>query len=235
MTVSITNVSFAYGQKQALSDLCFDIPKGRFCALLGPNGAGKSTLFGLMTRLLQQQHGQITVGSHDLKKDPLVAMAKLGVVFQETSLDLDLTVQQNMRYGAALHGLSGRQAGRRIDQALDQLGIRDRVRETVRNLNGGHRRRLEIARALVPSPEVLLLDEPTVGLDIETRRAVTRDVHALCNEGHTALWATHLVDEIAPSDQVVILHQGRARQLDRATEPVLETFLALTTSEKDQP
>ena len=208
--LSVRNLSYAYGAKQALKDVSFHVAPGRFCALLGPNGAGKSTLFSLLTRLFTAREGRIEIAGHDLARDPLKALARTGVVFQQPTLDLDLTVQRNLSYFAALQGLSGAEARRRCDAALDRLGMAERAGEQVRALNGGHRRRAEIARALVHEPAVLLLDEPTVGLDAAARAAITEHVHELAATGGlTVLWATHLTDEIAPTDQVVVLHGGR--------------------------
>ena len=150
-----------------------------------------------------------------------------------------MTVSRNMTYFAALHGLSGRQAQARIDAALERLDMRERAREKVRALNGGHRRRMEIARALVHNPEVLLLDEPTVGLDTASRRAITDHVHELAGGGLTVFWATHLVDEIAPQDDVVILHRGRVLAHDRAEtiaagKPLTDVFMAMTGAEAEE-
>lgn len=207
--LSVSGISYRYGAKQALAEISFEVAAGRFCALLGPNGAGKSTLFALLTRLFAAPSGRIVVAGHDLASAPLKALAHMGVVFQQPTLDLDLTVRRNLLYFAALHGLSGREARRRSDEALDRLGMAERAREPVRNLNGGHRRRMELARALLHRPSVLLLDEPTVGLDAAARAAITDHVHHLAAEGLAVLWATHLTDEIRPGDQVLILHQGR--------------------------
>ncbi|WP_170429894.1 ABC transporter ATP-binding protein [Ruegeria arenilitoris] len=207
--LSVQNLSYAYGTKQALDDVNFHVPSGAFCALLGPNGAGKSTLFGLLTRLFTSPQGRIEIAGQDMAKNPRNALKNIGVVFQQPTLDLDLSVQLNLTYFAALHGLSGKLARSRADAALDRLNMRDRSKETVRDLNGGHRRRLEIARCLIHRPKVLLLDEPTVGLDTTARRAITDYVHDLSvNDGLTVLWATHLTDEIQNSDQLVILHKG---------------------------
>ncbi len=207
--LSVTDVSFSYGAKRALDNVSFSIEGGRFCALLGPNGAGKSTLFGLLTRLFTTPVGRINVAGHDLADAPRKALAEIGVVFQQTTLDLDLTVQNNLQYFAALHGLSGRQAGMPIDRALDCLGMRERANERARDLNGGHRRRAEIARALIHGPSVLLLDEPTAGLDAASRASLTTHVHDLCGSSDlTVLWATHLTDEVQSGDQLVVLHQG---------------------------
>lgn len=229
----ISDVSYAYGARQALDDVSFTVERGAFCALLGPNGAGKSTLYALLTRLFSTTSGRIEIAGQDLAKAPLAALARIGVVFQQSTLDLDLTVAQNLRYFAALQGLAGRSSSRAIDAALDRLDIADRRGAKVRDLNGGHRRRTEIARALLHSPQVLLLDEPTVGLDAASRKALTNHVHQLCADtGLTVLWATHLTDEVAPEDRLVILHRGRilrdgvARQV--AEGDLTETFLALT-------
>ena len=231
--LSVQDVRFAYGPKTALDGVSFEVERGRFCALLGPNGAGKSTLFALLTRLLVTDRGRIAVAGHDIARDPRRALSKIGVIFQQSTLDLDMSVMRNMRYFAALHGLSGRDAQMRIDAALDRLSMRERAGETVRALNGGHRRRMEIARALVHDPEVLLLDEPTVGLDAASRRAITDHVHDLSRAGLTVFWATHLVDEIVPGDDVVVLHRGRVLARDRAGAiagegTLIEAFMAMT-------
>ncbi|PTW42409.1 ABC transporter ATP-binding protein [Rhodovulum kholense] len=229
----LENVSLSYGARQALDDVSFSVAPGRFCALLGPNGAGKSTLFGLMTRLLVTRTGRIEIAGHDIARAPRQALARIGVVFQQPTLDLDLTVARNMRYFAALHGLSGREAAIRIDAALDRLAMRERAGEKARALNGGHRRRMEIARALVHEPDLLLLDEPTVGLDAMSRKAITAHVHDLAEDGLSVLWATHLVDEIAPGDDVVVLHRGRVLRQAQASDiagpaGLAEAFLAMT-------
>ncbi|WP_424971242.1 ABC transporter ATP-binding protein [Dinoroseobacter sp. S76] len=235
--LSVRDLSFSYGSKRALAEVSFDIPQGAFCALLGPNGAGKSTLFGLLTRLFTSAEGAITVAGHDLRQTPRAALAEIGVVFQQTTLDLSLSVDRNLSYFAALHGLAGADAARRIDTALDLLDMTERRRETVRNLNGGHRRRTEIARALIHDPSVLLLDEPTVGLDAASRAAITDHVHELCAARNlTVLWATHLTDEIRGTDQLLILHRGKIRadgptDSIRGETPLTDHFLALTGAE----
>lgn len=230
----VRNISHSYGRKRALDDVSFDIEPGAFCALLGPNGAGKSTLFSLLTGLLAIRQGQIEIAGHDMARHPRSALAQIGVVFQQPTLDLDLTVQRNLSYFAALHGLSGKRATGRISAALERLDMAERAGERARDLNGGHRRRLEIARCLIHRPSVLLLDEPTVGLDAAARRAITDHVHDLStNDGLTVLWATHLTDEIAPQDQVVILHRGQLLRNMRCAEittdaSLQDEFLRLT-------
>ena len=232
--LDIEDISFSYSACTALDHLSFSVRQGEFCALLGPNGAGKSTLFALMTRLFTTRQGRILVKGHDISRAPRQALAEIGVVFQSQTLDLDLTVYRNLAYYAALHGLSGREARYRIDAALERLAMRERAGERARDLNGGHRRRAEIARALVHRPSVLLLDEPTVGLDHGSRVSITAHVHDLCAEdGLTVLWATHLTDEVRPEDWLVILHRGKllaegAASSVTGTRPLSEVFLELT-------
>lgn len=208
----VKTLSYAYGNKAALKDLNFSIAPGECKILLGPNGAGKSTLFSLITHLYNSRDGQILINGLDIKKQSCEALAHLGVVFQQTTLDLDLSVRQNLHYHASLHGMTRKQATTRIEEELERQGMLERQDEKVRQLNGGHRRRVEIARALLHKPSLLLLDEPTVGLDVPSRKGIVEHVHALCaNDNLSVLWATHLIDEIYPSDQLIVLHQGEIK------------------------
>ncbi len=220
--LEVSALSFAYGPRQALSEVSFSLAAGQFAALLGPNGAGKSTLIALLTRLYDLQSGDIRVGGHSLREAPRVALKQLGVVFQQSTLDLDLSVEQNLRYHAALHGLSRRQTDTRVEAELARQALTERRREKVRELNGGHRRRVEIARALLHEPRVLLLDEASVGLDPASRLALNRHVRSLCAEhAMSVLWTTHLLDEVQGDDALMILHQGRlvaSGQVDALTQ-----------------
>ncbi|WP_417683720.1 ABC transporter ATP-binding protein [Roseibium sp.] len=230
---SVRDVSFSYGSKKALDRVSITLQPGRFCALLGPNGAGKSTLFNLLTGLFVPDEGSIEIAGADLSRAPRKALARLGVVFQQPTLDLDLSVRWNLSYFAALQGLSGSLANERIERALTRLSMAERADEKVRSLNGGHRRRMEIARALIHEPDVLLLDEPTVGLDAASRQSITDYVHELTDEGLTVFWATHLVDEILPGDDVVVLHGGRVLAHEQADKlagegTLLDAFMRLT-------
>ncbi|MEM9584363.1 MAG: ABC transporter ATP-binding protein [Pseudomonadota bacterium] len=232
MTLSVSNLSYSYGSKDALKGVSFELAPG-FSALLGPNGAGKSTLFSLLTRLFTAPGAEIMIAGHDLNKSPRQALAALGVVFQQPTLDLDLTVFQNLKYFAALHGLRGTHARMQIEAALTRLDMNERLHEKVRTLNGGHRRRTEIARVLLHDPQVLLLDEPTVGLDAASRTAITEHVHQLAGEGMTVLWATHLTDEIRDDDHLLVLHHGQFIAEGRASDvtgghSLNEHFLSLT-------
>jgi ABC-2 type transport system ATP-binding protein len=203
-------LSHSYGARRALHDVTFAIQPATFTVLLGLNGAGKSTLFSLVTRLFGTQRGTIHIFGHDVARSPGEALRLLGVVFQPRTLDLDLSVQQNLLYHAALHGIGAREARARSDNVLGRIGLADRAGDKVRDLSGGQMRRIEIARALLHEPRLLLLDEPTVGLDIKSRADMLDHVRRLVSEERvTALWATHLIDEVANGDDVIVLHQGR--------------------------
>jgi ABC-2 type transport system ATP-binding protein len=208
--LDVRNVSHAYGSRQALKDVSLTVPQSRFTALLGLNGAGKTTLFSLITRLYDTRHGSIEVLGHRVSREPGKALRLLGVVFQARTLDLDLSVMENLLYHAALHGIGSREARQRALAALEEIDLADRAKETVRRLSGGQMRRVEIARALLHRPRVMVLDEPTVGLDVASRSAILRHVRSLVRErGVAVLWATHLLDEVAADDAVVMLHRGQ--------------------------
>ena len=236
--LQVQGVSFAYGPRQALQEVGFNVAAGSFSALLGPNGAGKSTLIALLTRLYDLQHGDIHIFGHSLRREPRQALRQLGVVFQQSTLDLDLSVQQNLAYHAALHGLGKREAGARIDEELARQQLGERRHEKIRALNGGHRRRVEIARALLHRPRLLLLDEASAGLDPASRLALNRHVRQLCRDDDLAvLWTTHLLDEVQASDQLLILNRGRlvaqgpASQIGADDASLAATFARLTASE----
>ena len=217
--LSVAGLSYAYGKKKALDQVSFEVEPGQCAILLGPNGAGKTTLFSLITRLYDSREGGIRIAGFDVRTESTRALAKLGVVFQQPTLDLDLSVTQNLRYHAALHGIGRRRADIRIQEELERQGMYERRGEKARNLNGGHRRRVEIARALLHEPSLLLLDEPTVGLDVPSRKAIVDYVHELAGSGRVAvLWATHLIDEIHADDQLVVLHAGRVRAVGAIPE-----------------
>ena len=208
--LEIAQVSHAFGPVQALDDVSLTVPAGGFVALLGVNGAGKSTLVNLATRLYDSGAGRIAIGGHDLRRQPSAALAGLGVVFQSRALDTDLTVRQNLAYHAALHGIPRREAAARTATVLAQVGLSDRAGARVGTLSGGQVRRAEIARALIHRPTLLILDEPTVGLDVQARAEVLALTRGLAvGQGVGVLWATHLLGEVAGADRIVILDRGR--------------------------
>ena len=210
--LDVDGLSYSFGKSFALEQVGFVIEPGEFKVLLGRNGAGKTTLFCLITRLYDSRAGTIRIQGFDLRKATTRALRHIGVVFQQPTLDLDLPVAANLRYHASLHGIGRREAAGRIEAELSRLEMFERRAERVRELNGGHRRRVEIARALLHRPSLLLLDEPTVGLDVPTRRGIVEHVHRLCRDQRIAvLWATHLIDEVLPDDCVIVLHEGQVR------------------------
>ena len=208
--LDIQHLSHDFGSFRALDDVSLSVPHGGFTALLGVNGAGKSTLFNLVTRLYNSRSGTIRVAGHDMRADPGAALRRLGVVFQSRALDADLTVAQNLMYHAALHGMPRAAARARLAEVLAQVDLADHAGARVAALSGGQVRRAEIARALIHRPKLMLLDEPTVGLDVKSRAEVLVLLRRLiADQGVSALWATHILDEIQPSDRLVILHRGR--------------------------
>ena len=208
--LEIASLSHAYGDRKALDNVAIAVPPSTFGVLLGLNGAGKSTLFSLVTRLFNAQSGEIRIFGHDLAREAGAALRLLGVVFQARTLDLDLSLAQNLRYHAALHGIGGSDARRLTQELLHRIGLETRAKDKARDLSGGQMRRVEIVRALLHRPRLLLLDEPTVGLDIEARADILRHVRSLVAcEGLSTLWATHLIDEVEESDTVVVLHRGK--------------------------
>jgi ABC-2 type transport system ATP-binding protein len=210
--LQVSGLSYSYGANLVLSDVGFRVAEGRFKVLLGPNGAGKTTLFSLITRLFESPTGDIRVDGTELRSDSRRSLARMGVVFQAPTLDLDLSVRQNLLYHAALHGIKKSDAEGCVETELARLGMGERTDDKVRKLSGGHRRRVEMARALLHRPSLLLLDEPTVGLDVPTRRDIVEHVHRLArDDGIAVLWATHLIDEISDDDDVIVLHQGQVR------------------------
>ncbi|PMN93301.1 ATP-binding cassette domain-containing protein [Enterovibrio norvegicus] len=222
-----------HGGRQALNDINLSLGDGLHM-LLGPNGAGKSTLFALLTRLLPVQSGYV----HLLGEPPnRQTMAKLGVVFQQSTLDLDLTVAQNLNYYGALHGFSASQTQQHAAPLLAHFSLSDRLKDKVRTLNGGHRRRTELVRALMHSPSILLLDEPTSGLDPKARASLSDAVRSLCEQKPLCvLWATHLIEEVSPTDDVLVLNKGHLKAHDSArnlvafyqAESLSEVFSRLT-------
>lgn len=231
----------SYGANRALDGLSLSVNAGEFVALLGPNGAGKTTLFQLLTGLFSADAGSIEIDGFDIRNQAVKALARIGVVFQQPTLDLDLSVRANLVFHSRLHGIYDGGGRARIDAALGVMGIADQASKSARSLSGGNRRKVELARALLHEPELLLMDEATVGLDPASRRLLLESVHELCSSrGMGVLWTTHLVDEAERADRVLVLHKGKL--LSEGTPEALcaatgkaklaDAFLALTAPDK---
>ena len=208
--LEVDGLSHRFGTRAVLHDVSFRIAPGDFTVLLGQNGAGKTTLFALITRLYHAHQGRIAVFGQPFRDNAAAALARMGVVFQQPTLDLDLTVRQNLAYHAALHGMAAAAAAPRIRDELARVGLTERTDDRVRLLSGGQKRRVELARALLHDPALLLLDEPTAGLDMASRAFLLEHVRGLCRgRGLAVLWATHLIDEAGDDATVIVLHAGR--------------------------
>lgn len=208
--IALQGLEKRYGERLALDALSLALPAGQWVALLGPNGAGKSTLFQLLTGLFAADRGDVQVAGQSLRHGAAAALRHIGVVFQQMSLDLDLSVRRNLRFHAALHGLRRATADARIAADCAACGLGAELERPVRELSGGNRRKVELVRALLPRPAVLLMDEPTVGLDPQSRRDLLAAIRAdVASRGSTVLWATHLVEEAEAADRVLVLHRGR--------------------------
>lgn len=208
--LSVDGVVKSYGPIRALDGVSLSVAAGEFVALVGANGAGKSTLMQLLTGLFTPDEGQITVLGHDMRVQATAALAGIGVVFQQQTLDLELSVRSNLLFHADLHGIPRRVARERIATALEHYGLADRAGDRTRDLSGGNRRRVELARALLHRPRILLMDEATVGLDPASRREILDEMNRLKTaENIGVLWTTHLVDEIEQADRFIVLRRGR--------------------------
>lgn len=220
MSLKFENVNFSYGKKEVLKNTSFYIPKSSFFVLLGLNGAGKSTIFSLITRLQHLQEGNIEINGYSIK-DYGKALRDIGIVFQEPTLDLDLTVRQNLYYYGSLKGLSFKDTIKSVENEIKILELEDKLDVPARNLNGGHRRRVEIVRALINEPKLLLLDEATVGLDLKSRFDILEYVRNLVKrKGVSVLWITHLFDEINENDDIAIIKAGEIIEKGFAKEIV---------------
>ena len=239
--LEVKGLSKSYGPLKALDDVSLAVAEGEFVGLLGPNGAGKTTLFQILSGLFAADRGSVHVLGHDIRHSATAALAGIGIVFQQPTLDLDLSVLANLRFSARMHGMPRVRRHERIETELERLDLTERADAPARTLSGGNRRRVELARALVHEPSVLLMDEATVGLDPASRRQLLDYVLELRRErGVGVLWATHLVDEVERADRVVILHRGRVVDVGSpeaivaraGAESIGEAFLAMTGSGK---
>jgi ABC-2 type transport system ATP-binding protein len=199
-----------YGDRAAIGGLSLTVARGQFVALLGPNGAGKSTLFQVLTGLFAADEGDITVAGISMRQNAAQALRHIGVVFQQQALDLDLSVRRNLQFQSDLQGLPKALARERIAQGCERFGLTPDLDRAARELSGGNRRKVELIRALLHQPDLLLMDEATVGLDPKSRRDLLAGLQAEVNErGASVLWATHWVEEAEQAHRVLVLHKGK--------------------------
>ena len=208
--MEISHLHKAFGQVQAVQDLNFHVKKGELFAFLGVNGAGKSTTINIMCGELRKDSGSVQICGADLDREPDSIRRRLGVVFQNSVLDRELSVRDNLRSRAALYGIRGRDFEKRLEELSQLLEFGDLLRRPLGKLSGGQRRRIDIARALLHGPEILILDEPTTGLDPQTRVNLWQVVERLRREaGLTVFLTTHYMEEAADADYVVIIDHGQ--------------------------
>ena len=208
--ILVQNLTHRYGDRVALANVSFEVKRGEIFGLLGPNGSGKSTLFRILATMMVPTDGHAIIAGSDVEIDPGAVRRHVGVVFQTQSLDKALTVEENLRAQGHLHGHSGAVLRERMEQAMERLGLSDRRRDLVETLSGGLRRRVEIAKALLHRPQVLLMDEASTGLDPSARRDLSRHVESLRErEGVTILLTTHILEEADRCDRLILLHQGQ--------------------------
>ena len=207
--IQVQDLTHRYGTRVALKNVTFEVKKGEVFGLLGPNGGGKSTLFRILSTMMVPTEGRATIAGDDVVRNPAAVRRHVGVVFQTQSLDKALTVEENLRAQGHLHGLSGPELRDRMARAMERLGLTDRSKDLVETLSGGLRRRVEIAKALLHRPQVLLMDEASTGLDPAARRDLTRHIEELRDrEGVTILLTTHVLEEADRCDRLALLHEG---------------------------
>ena len=210
LAIRTTGLSKTYGELQAVDQLQLAIPEGQFFGLLGPNGSGKTTTIHMLTTLARPTSGQASVAGHDVLREGVAVRREVGLVFQESALDRTLTVDENLRFAGMLRNLSRATIRQRSDELLDLFNLRERRRMKVAALSGGMRRALDIARGVLHRPRILFLDEPTLGLDVASRRAIWRFIGQLRREeGMTVFLTTHYLEEVEACDEVAFLASGR--------------------------
>ena len=219
LAVEVSGLSKRYGAVEAVKDVSFSVARGEVFAFLGPNGAGKTTTIKMLCTLARPSGGRATVDGFDVQRQPKAVRRHIGLVFQEQTLDDQLTAEENLRFHAVLYHVPRAEVGERIDQVLRLVALEDRRRDLISTFSGGMARRLEIARGMLHTPAVLFLDEPTIGLDPQTRALMWEDVLRLRREeGVTIFLTTHYMDEAEYADRIAIIDQGSIVALDTPDE-----------------
>lgn len=216
--ITIRELSKDFGKLRALDAVSFDVAEGEVFALLGPNGAGKSTVLNVLCTLMVPTSGSVLVAGSDVARFPRVVRKSLGIMFQEHTIDLQLTAEENLRFHAVLYDVPAAAVEDRIDRVLELVHLTDRRKDAVSTFSRGMARRLEVARGMLHTPQVLILDEPTVGLDPQTRAVLWDDVLRLREtENVTVVFTTHYMEEAEHADRVAIIDHGRIVALDTPT------------------
>lgn len=208
--IEVEHLTKRYGDATAVDDISFSVSEGSIFSFLGPNGAGKSTTINTLCTILDKTSGRLRVGGHDVERERDLVRKDIGIVFQESTLDSKLTVEENLEFHCAFYGMPRRSMDESIDFVLDLVGLKDRRGDAVGSLSGGMKRRVEIARGLVHSPKVLFLDEPTAGLDPQTRASVWDYIGRLQQQRDITIFlTTHYMDEAEISSSVAIIDHGK--------------------------
>ncbi len=217
--VEVKNLVKKYGELTAVNGISFDIREGEIFSLLGPNGAGKTTTISILSTLFLPTSGEAMIGGHSLSRDPMPARNLIGVVPQELALYDELTARENLNFWGQMYGLSGKNLKKRVDEVLEQIGLADRAKDRIKAYSGGMKRRVNIGVGLLHKPKLLFMDEPTVGIDPQSRRAILDSVKALNLKGMTILYTTHYMEEAEElSNRVGIMDHGELIALGTQAE-----------------
>jgi ABC-2 type transport system ATP-binding protein len=238
MAIQATGLCKDYGTLRAVDTLDLEVPEGQFFGLLGPNGSGKTTTIHMLTTLARPTHGQATVAGHDVLREGVAVRREIGLVFQESALDRTLTVAENLRFSGLLRNLPTAVIRQRSDELLELFRLQDRRDKPVATLSGGMRRALDMARGVLHRPRLLFLDEPTLGLDVPSRRGIWRFIEGLRRqEGMTVFLTTHYLEEAEECDQVAFLARGKiiGGGAPKALVQSLGTYIVEVESEQLEP
>ena len=239
--LKIENLTKHYNDFLALNKINIDIKAGELVTLLGPNGAGKSTLFSILSGMLSPDRGDCYISGKSIIHEPVLALKNLGIVFQQPTIDTELTVLDNLFFHARLHGIKTKKIKEYIIRELSSYNLENKIHKKVKVLSGGEKRKVELIRSLIHKPKVLLMDEPTVGLDPSSRKELLSKVHTLKNKDKLSiLWTTHLVDEAEKADKVIVLNKGEILKIGKPSEIIKKmnvqslerAFFKLIESEK---
>src|SRR5215510_12883840 len=207
--LEVQNLAKQYGNFTAVNGISFDIKEGEIFSLLGPNGAGKTTTISMLSTLYTPTSGDATIGGHSITKDPMAVKRLIGVVPQELALYEDLSARENLLFWGQMYGLSGKSLDSRVDEVLEQIGLTDKAKNKVKTYSGGMKRRVNIGVGLIHKPRLLFMDEPTVGIDPQSRRAILDTVKDLNRQGMTIFYTTHYMEEAQElSDRVGVIDHG---------------------------